>query len=200
MPFPPAPRILVNQEDLQFALVMTLVSQVFLAALVVLVARQGLRGFIERTRLGDINFGRVWLILGCVVAAYVSLFLYSLGAAATGISWLEPNSTVPDGVTRDDFTLTLTGLVTLIGAPVSEEFFFRGLVFGGLLRWGFWPAALLSGFMFSLVHFDPGSLLPFIAIAVLICWIYWRRGSLWDAVAFHFFFNATSFSIMVAIS
>ena len=52
--------------------------------------------------------------------------------------------------------------------------------------------------MFSLVHFDPGSFIPFVGIALLIGWIYWRRGSLWDSIAFHFLFNATSFAIMAA--
>ena len=198
--FPRVPAILANQRDLQFALVITFVSQVFIAALVVLVSRQGVAGFARAVGMGDANFGRLWLIAGCVLAAYAGTFLYSLGAAATGMAWLEPESTVPPGVTRDDLTLGITGFVTLVGAPLSEEMFFRGLVFSGLCRWGFWPAALTSGGLFSLVHFDPGSLLPFVGIGVLICWVYWRRGSLWDAIAFHFIFNATSFSIMVAIS
>jgi membrane protease YdiL (CAAX protease family) len=128
---------------------------------------------------------------------YGGLFAYSLGAEATGISWLEPNSTVPTAVTRDNLTLSITAVATLIGAPLSEEFFFRGLVFTGLLKWGFWPAALVSGAAFSLVHFDPGSLIPFLGIAVVLAWVYWRRGSLWDSIAFHFIFNATSFTLLV---
>jgi membrane protease YdiL (CAAX protease family) len=54
--------------------------------------------------------------------------------------------------------------------------------------------------MFSLVHFDPGSVLPFFGIGVLMAWLFWRRGSLWDAIMFHFLFNLLSFSILVAIS
>jgi membrane protease YdiL (CAAX protease family) len=141
-----------------------------------------------------------FVLVGCVVAAYVGTALYAWGAEATGVSWLEPKSTLPTAVIRDDVTLTITGIVTLIGAPLSEEMFFRGLVFSGLLRWGFWPAAMTSGFLFSLVHFDPGSTLPFALIATLIAWVYWRRKSLWDAIAFHFFFNAASFCILVAFS
>ena len=197
---PAPPDILANQEDLQFVLVMSLVSQAFLAVLVVLIAGQGLRGFIRQTGLDEIRFGRLWLICGCVVLAYLGTFLYSLAAAATGIEWLEPTSTLPTAVVRDNTTLWITGVVTLIGAPISEELFFRGLTFSGLLRWGFWPAASGAGLMFSAVHFDPGSLIPFFAIGVLICWIYYRRKSLWDAVLFHFIFNATSFAILVATS
>jgi membrane protease YdiL (CAAX protease family) len=199
-PLPKPPTILANQEHLRFAMVMTGVSQVFVAALVLLVTRHGIADFARVTGLSRIKLLRVWLIVGLVILSYVGVFIYSLAAAATGISWLEPDSTVPQAVTREQSTLVLTGLVTLIGAPLSEEMFFRGLIFGGLLRWGFWPAALVSGFLFSGVHFDPGSLLPFMGIGVLLAWVYWRRRSLWDAVLFHFIFNATSFALMLAIS
>jgi membrane protease YdiL (CAAX protease family) len=181
-PLPDPPRILADQRDLRFAMTITLVSQAFTAGL-------------DRFRPG-----RIWLIGGLVALAYFVTYLYSLAAAASGISWLEPESTVPFEVTREGPTLAITALVALVGAPLTEEMFFRGLVFSGLSRWGFWGAAAASGAMFSLVHFDPGSFLPFVGIGMLLCWVYWRRGSLWDAVTFHFLFNATSFAVMVALS
>jgi membrane protease YdiL (CAAX protease family) len=178
---------------------MTAVSQVFIGALVLLVTRTSPRRFAEVTGLSRISLGRLWVVAGLVVLSYIGVFLYSLLAAASGVSWLEPDSSVPQAVTREDSTLALTGLVTLLGAPLTEEMFFRGLVFSGLIRWGFWPAALVAGGLFSVVHFDPGSFLPFLGIGVILCWVYWRRKSLWDAVAFHFIFNATSFALMVAL-
>ena len=196
LPRPPA--ILANQSDLRFALVMTGVSQVFLVALVIMVSRQGVSGFVRQTGMDRIHLGRVWLIAGCVILAYIGTFLYSVAAAASGIGWLEPTSTVPAAVIRDDTTLLITGIVTLVGAPISEEMFFRGLLLSGFSRWGAIVAAIISGFLFSLVHFDPGSFIPFVGIALGLGWLYWRRGSLWDSIAFHFLFNATSFSIMVA--
>jgi membrane protease YdiL (CAAX protease family) len=198
-PLPRPPAILADQRDLRFTLAMTAVSQVFIGALVLLVTKTSPRSFANATGLGRINLGRLWVVAGLVVLSYIAVFLYSLAATASGISWLEPDSAVPQAVTRDDATLALTGAVTLLGAPLTEEMFFRGLVFGGLVRWGFWPAALVAGSLFSLVHFDLGSLLPFMGIGVMLCWVYWRRKSLWDAVAFHFIFNATSFALMVAL-
>ncbi len=198
-PLPKPPAILADQQHLRFAMVMTAVSQVFSAALVLLVTRTSPREFARISGLSAIKVSRVPLICGLVVLTYIGVFIYSLAAAASGISWLQPDSTVPQAVTREDSTLFITGIVTLIGAPLTEEIFFRGLIFGGLLRWGFWPAALISGFLFSGVHFDPGSLLPFMGIGVLLAWVYWRRRSLWDAVLFHFIFNATSFALMLAL-
>ncbi|MGE3077306.1 MAG: lysostaphin resistance A-like protein [Dehalococcoidia bacterium] len=195
---PEAPIILAKQRDLQFTLLVTMLSQAVLLGIVLYATRQKVSGFIRAAGLNRIQLWRLWMIFGIVLLVYAALFLYSLAAEAIGISWLEPSSTVPSGVIRDDLTLSITGLVALIGAPISEECFFRGLVFSGLLRWGFWPAALISGTAFSMVHFDPGSLLPFIGIGVVLAWVYWRRGSLWDSIAFHFMFNATSFALLVA--
>ena len=87
----------------------------------------------------------------------------------------------------------------LIGAPLAEEMFFRVLLFGGMLRWGFWPAALISSLLFAGVHLDPGSLVPFTLIGVLLAWLFWRRGHLWDAIIFHLMFNATSFILLVSL-
>ena len=197
---PEPPRILADQGSLQLGMIATLVSQGMLFAVVGIASQQNFRGLVEALGLNRFSFGRVWIVAGMVLLAYVMTFLYVKLADATGISWLEPNSTVPTAITRNDLTLSIAAVVTVIGAPISEELFFRGLVFSGLLRWGFWPAAGISGLMFSMVHFDPGSVVPFFIIAVTMAWLYWRRGSLWDAIVFHFIFNALSFSVLVATS
>ena len=197
---PGPPQIVANQDLLRVGLLVTLVSQVALLAVVGIGSKQGFRELAATLGLDRFSFGRMWLSGGAVLLAYAGTFAYSLLAEATGISWLQPNSTVPFAITREDLTLSIAAVVTVIGAPLSEELFFRGYVFSGLLRWGFWPAAALSALLFALVHFDPGSLLPFFGIGVLMAWLYWRRGSLWDAIVFHLLFNALSFSILVAIS
>lgn len=197
---PGPPQIVANQDVLRAGLLVTLVSQVLLLAVVGIGSKQGFRELVVTLGLNRFSFGRMWLSGGAVVLAYIGTFLYSLAAEASGISWLQPNSTVPFAITREDLTMSIAAVVTVIGAPFSEELFFRGFVFSGLLRWGFWPAAAASALLFALVHFDPGSLLPFFSIGLLMAWLYWRRGSLWDAIVFHFLFNALSFSILVAIS
>lgn len=197
---PKPPQVLADQRSLQLGMAATLASQGLLFAVVGIASKQTFRGLVTALGLNRFAPGRVWLIAGMVVLAYLMTFLYVTAADATGVSWLEPNSTVPTAITQDDLTLSIAAVVTVIGAPISEELFFRGLVFSGLLRWGFWPAACASGFMFSLVHFDPGSVFPFFLIAVTMCWLYWRRGSLWDSILFHFIFNALSFSVLVATS
>ncbi|MCC6960720.1 MAG: CPBP family intramembrane metalloprotease [Dehalococcoidia bacterium] len=195
---PAPPRILADQGALQLGMFATLVTQVLLFAVVGIASKQSFHGLTESLGLRRFNAGRIWVVGGAVIAAYFALFLYSQAMEATGIDWLTPNSTVPTEISRNDLTLSIAAAVTLIGAPISEELFFRGLLFSGLLKWGFWPAAMLSGFMFSVVHFDPGSFIPFVGIATLMAYLYWRKGCLWDSILFHFAFNGVSMAILVA--
>ncbi len=197
-PLPAPPRILADQGALQLGMFATLVTQVLLFAVVGIASKQTFHGLTEALGLRRFSFGRIWLIVGAVILAYLGTFAYSKAMEATGIDWLIPNSTVPTEISRNDLTLSVAAVVTLIGAPISEELFFRGLLFSGLLRWGFWPAAMLSGFLFSLVHFDPGSFLPFVGVATLMSYLYWRRGCLWDSILFHFTFNSVSMAFLVA--
>ena len=46
-----------------------------------------------------------------------------------------------------------------VAAPLFEEIFFRAFLFGLLYRyggWGLWPATLLDGFVFGIVHIGQG--------------------------------------------
>ena len=128
------------------------------------------------------------------------VLVYGVVVDALDIEWLEPESTVPEGVVREPLSMVLTGLAVVVAAPVGEEVFYRGLVFGGLQRWGFWPAAVVSGAVFSGVHFDVGSFIPFFVIGVALAWLFWRKGRLWEAVAFHVLFNGASFALLAATS
>lgn len=195
---PEPPRILADQGALQLGMIATLATQVMLFAVVGIASRQSFSGLTASLGLRSFNPGRIWLIIGAVALAYGGTAAYARLMEATDIGWLVPDSTVPTEITRNDFTLSVAAVVTLIGAPITEELFFRGLVFSGLLKWGFWPAAMCSAFMFSLVHFDPGSMIPFIGIATLMSYLYWRRGSLWDSIVFHFIFNGVSMAFLVA--
>lgn len=49
-------------------------------------------------------------------------------------------------------------LLFLIGgliAPIAEELYFRGILYGYARRWGFWPALTLSTLVFTFLH--PGA-------------------------------------------
>jgi CAAX protease family protein len=86
-------------------------------------------------------------------------------------------------------------------APVVEELFFRGFLFGLYRRrQPVWVAYLASSLLFTLLHLMPGQMnLPQMAglsvgiflLAMLLAWLYQRTGSLYPGMVAHAVNNAT---------
>ena len=197
-PLPDPPVILADLTTLNLGLLTTIGYQVALVVLVIAIMRRPGRELYHGLQLNHYDIGGIWRPGVTAFGCYLLVLVYAVVVSALGIGPLEPESTVPFEVTRSELTIALTGVTAVIGAPISEELLFRGLIFGGLSRWGFWPAAVLSGLLFSGVHLDLGSLVPFFIIGVALAWLFWRRGNLLDAIAFHVLFNAASFALLLA--
>ena len=95
------------------------------------------------------------------------------------------------------------GILIVVAAPISEEIFFRGFIFGGLRgRLHFWVAAGISAGIFGLFHYTgPGSLGVLPQLAVLgfaLCWVYDRTGSIYPTMAIHALNNALAFAILTS--
>jgi membrane protease YdiL (CAAX protease family) len=84
-------------------------------------------------------------------------------------------------------------------APMAEEFFFRGFLFGTLKRWkGPWVAALLTGLLFGLAHTGSAAsqfLVPLAFLGFVLCLVRWRTGSLYPCMALHSVNNALALGI-----
>ncbi len=84
-------------------------------------------------------------------------------------------------------------------APLTEEFFFRGFVFGVLReRVGVVGGALATGLVFGLVHVAGSPIETvgvLIILGVLLCALYQRTGSLLPCIALHSLNNAISFAV-----
>jgi uncharacterized protein len=90
-------------------------------------------------------------------------------------------------------------LVIAVVAPVTEELFFRGFVFAGLRsRWSLWPAAVVVGLIFGIVHAPTGltAVVPLAALGVALCWLYDRTGSLWPCVFAHVINNSLALLVV----
>lgn len=196
--FPELPHLLADQESLRLGLIVTMFSQVAAFTIVGIMSKQSFSELVGTLGLNRFSWRGMWVPVAAVVGAYVATVVYIVAMQATGIDLLTPESTVPVEITRDDFTLSVAAAATVVGAPLSEELFFRGFVFAGLLRWGFWPAVAVSSLGFSIIHLDPGSVVLFFGIGATMAWLFYRRGSLWDAIVFHFLFNFTSFALLAA--
>lgn len=197
-PLPEPPKLLADMVALKLGLATTLVYEVLLITVVGGTTRETFTGLVRSLGLNRYQAGWIWRPAVFVAAAYIGTGLYVVVVDALGIDALVPQSTVPDAVTRDAGALAIATVMAGIAAPISEEIFFRGFVFTGLLRWGFWPAAAISAALFTGAHLDLGSMIPFFAIGLALAWLYWSRGSLWDSIAFHAMFNGVSLILLYA--
>ncbi len=198
VPLPDPPELYADLTALKIGYSTTLVYEVLLFAMTAILAKQaGWHELVRTFGLNRFRFDDLWVPGLAVIAMYVFTIGYTVFVVELGPEFLRPNPTVDAEVTRETILIVMTGVLAVLAAPLTEELFFRGLIFGGLLRWGVWPAAAISSLVFGAAHFDPGSMIPFTLIGLTMCWLYWRRGCLADSIAFHLLFNGTSFVILV---
>ena len=94
------------------------------------------------------------------------------------------------------FTFQALALVT----PLTEELFFRGFIFAGLIpRMGVGWAIVASAAVFSLFHLAVGVLIPIFVTGLLLGWLYYRTGSLWPCVLAHAGQNALAVAVEVYV-
>jgi membrane protease YdiL (CAAX protease family) len=94
-------------------------------------------------------------------------------------------------------------------APVVEELFFRGFLFGLYRqRQPLWVAYIVSSVLFTLLHLEPTRMnLPQMAglsvgiflLAMLLAWLYQHTGSLYPGILAHAVNNATGLILFYAV-
>lgn len=127
----------------------------------------------------------------------------SLGGWLISLSGVEPvpsNLALVDEASRR-WPLFLVVFAVVL-APAYEELLFRRVLFGRFLDAGRpWLGLVLSSIAFALMHEVPGlSANPPLAVVQLLavyagmgavlCWLYWRTGTLWAPIAAHAVNNA----------
>jgi len=79
----------------------------------------------------------------------------------------------------------------VVVAPIVEEIFFRGFVFGGLRpHYGWKKAALISSALFAVIHLQPAAVVPIFLLGLVFALLYERSGSIWPAILMHVSSNA----------
>ncbi|MHC4859880.1 MAG: lysostaphin resistance A-like protein [Planctomycetota bacterium] len=93
---------------------------------------------------------------------------------------------------REDKRLFL--IVAVVLAPLTEEIFFRGLIYPALRRHvGFVLALVLSAAGFALVHWNPAVVPAIFVLGIALGYVYERTGTLAAPIAFHVAFNGLTF-------
>ncbi len=81
-------------------------------------------------------------------------------------------------------------VLAVVIAPITEEYFFRGLLFRALAReWGGWHALAGSAAYFAIFH-PPLSWIPVFALGVCSAWWFRKCGRLGACVVMHMVYNA----------
>lgn len=146
----------------------------------------------RRPSLGDLVSAAT--ALGII---YITLFIYVTIVEALGQDQLVPQSTIDEGrLYHHTSVIIALGILVILAAPIYEETFARGFVLGGLRRnWGILPAFLISAAVFSALHADLGSMIPFAIAGVILGLLYVRTDSLTAPTIAHIGFNVIGFSL-----
>ena len=153
----------------------------------------------DRKRLGPLSLPwPAWCVLGGLLACYGVLYAFSIVISLLGLDWLEPGQQIADEYFDSPWLIAAIGIPVVITAPIAEEVFFRGFIFGGLGRYvPFLAAALVSGIIFAVPHADIGLMIPFSLIGAILANTYRSSGSLMTSIVVHFVFNSLSFLALV---
>jgi membrane protease YdiL (CAAX protease family) len=134
------------------------------------------------------------------LSMYILVAIYTQAVDLFGLDFLVPDQQVPDSFYDSDVALAILGVAIVISAPITEEILFRGFLFGGTRPiTGVVAAAIITGFIFSLAHYNLGLILPFTAVGAILALSYQRTGSLFVPMGAHFLFNLVSFAILVFV-
>ncbi len=174
----------------------------FVAAALYLAVRFG------RARPEDFGFRRLQLRLAAGAVVLAGVGYYVLSALYASLLHL-PNEKLPKelGVTKGPAALVAAAVFVCVIAPVAEELFFRGFLFGALRRWrivvggrnvGIWVAALLTAILFGLAHAGSAPLrylIPLGLLGFVLCLVRWRTRSLYPCIALHSINNSLSLGV-----
>jgi membrane protease YdiL (CAAX protease family) len=134
-----------------------------------------------------------------VVAAIVLAVVQAIATKVIGHSPKEPEQVV--ACVRGTGLVYLAPIV-IVAAPLGEELFFRGFLYQGLRRrFPVWPAAIVSGILFGLVHLGGVAFFLIVpslaAVGVGLALVFERRKSILASMAAHAAFNIVGYLAIV---
>ncbi len=123
-------------------------------------------------------------MFGVLFAFYVVILLYS-----TFVTTPEQEDIGSDlGLDRGILLASIVVFLICVVAPIAEETFFRGFLYGGFRqRLSRIPAASISGLIFGLVHAPTGitTVIPLAALGIGLALLYEWTGSIWPGIIAH---------------
>jgi hypothetical protein len=162
-----------------------------------------------RARPEDFGFRRIALSTGAGAVVVAAVAYYGLTALYSTLVHLHGKDKLPSelGATHSTAALVAAAVFVCAIAPICEEFFFRGFIFGALrniplrigrVDGGPWIAAVLTGILFGLAHTGSASsqyLIPLGFLGFVLCLVRWRTRSLYPCMALHSANNALALGV-----
>ncbi|HUR48741.1 MAG TPA: type II CAAX endopeptidase family protein [Acidimicrobiales bacterium] len=154
-------------------------------------------GSIRRDFGLSITWGDLWLGLlgGIGVQSIVAVMYLPFSEINSELS--APARELAEQAPDRAGLLALSALV-VIGAPLVEEIFFRGVLMGALKRLGTAIAVLVSAVAFAFVHFGQLLAMPaFVVLGVVLALLVLGRKRLGPAIVTHATFNAITMAVLL---
>lgn len=175
----------------------------FVAAAIYLTAIRG------RARPVDFGFRRIPFRLGAKAFVLAALCYFGVTTIYSSLLALHGKDKLPSelGATHSTAALIAASIFVCVVAPIAEEFFFRGFLFGSLRRWniriggrdfGTWLAAIVTGLLFGLAHTGSAAsqyLVPLAFLGFVLCIVRWKTRSLYPCIALHSANNALALGV-----
>jgi membrane protease YdiL (CAAX protease family) len=145
-------------------------------------------GLTQSTIVPGFRKGLMWSAGFAVVAFLAFVVLFVVG--------IDPLSLIYVRLPAKHSETILYFLVGGMVAPLAEEIFFRGMLYGFLRRWGIVVAVVLSTLMFVLAHpIFPGIPLPQVVGGIVFAVAYEIEGSLMVPITIHVLGNLAIFTL-----
>jgi membrane protease YdiL (CAAX protease family) len=162
-----------------------------------------------RPRPQDFGFRLISFRRGAAGVLLAGISYYVVTAVYASLLSLHGKDKLPSplGTTKSTVALVGVALFVCVVAPIAEELFFRGFIFGVLRRMrimvgghnlGTWVAAVITGILFGLAHTGSAlsqDLIPLGFLGFVLCLLRWRTGSLYPCIALHSLNNALALGI-----
>jgi membrane protease YdiL (CAAX protease family) len=172
------------------------------AALIMVTASTGFPWRLPRR--SEFGFRRAHLVNAIVTLVIASIIYYVGTDIYATVFNLHGKDKLPSELsnTHNHAAIVMTAVFVCAVAPMCEEFFFRGFLFGTLRKMrvtvagrdlSVWIAAVITGILFGLVHTGSASsqyLIPLGFLGFMLCMVRWRTGSLYPCMAMHSANNA----------
>jgi membrane protease YdiL (CAAX protease family) len=164
---------------------------------------------LRRATPADFGFRLIPWKLGLGAFALAGVSYYIVTAIYASLVHLHGSDKLPSelGVSKSTLALVGAAVFVCVIAPICEEFFFRGFVFGALRHWkinfagrdlGTVFAAIVTGILFGLAHTGSASsqyLVPLGFLGFVLCVVRWKTRSLYPCMALHSVNNSLALGI-----